>query len=113
MADEKEEAKSGLEENVNLSKIQAVKELIFGEEIQDYGQQFRDISSELESIRDLILENKNENDRLREELEKATESSMQKMETKLLEKIQKLQDTKTDRAKLGKMLVQIGEKLQA
>lgn len=95
-----------------LSKLQAVKELIFGQEIQDYDAEFKSIHKQL-------AENKakNEEDTLNqqkalEQLEKAITGRIDRLELELIKRITALDHKKADRAKLGKMLIQIGEKLQ-
>jgi len=95
-----------------LSKLQAVKELIFGKEIQDYDAEFKNIHK-------LINENKansdqNNADQLKalDNLEKSITARIDKLEAEVMKRIALLDNKKTDRAKLGKLLIQMGEKLQ-
>ncbi|WP_027419761.1 hypothetical protein [Crocinitomix catalasitica] len=96
----------------DLSKIQAVKELIFGQEIQNYDTEFKEINA-----RSLKNEEKSKNDYIAlnnaiSNLEKSVSARIDRLEADLNKKLALLDDKKTDRAKLGKMLIQIGEKLQ-
>lgn len=98
------------------SKIDAIKELIFGEDIQSYNQQFSELKDiienrrqELESYMDGIkqelvtnLDNLNTDMNIRiTELEKALEN-----------RLDKIDGAKVDRKALGKSLESLGKKLQ-
>ncbi len=95
-----------------LSKLQAVKELIFGQEIQDYDAEFREINTNISSIQEKSNSDWNKQQKALESLEKAITNRINRLENDLMKKIVNLENKKTDRAKLGKMLIQIGEKLQ-
>ena len=95
-----------------LSKLQAVKELIFWKEIQDYDAEFKNIHR-------LINENKAKGDqdnidqiKALDNLEKNITARIDRLEAEVMKRIALLDNKKADRAKLGKMLIQIGEKLQ-
>lgn len=95
-----------------LSKLQVVKELIFGKEIQDY-------NAELKNIHKLIIENKansdqNNADQLKalDTLEKNITACIDKLEAEVMKRIALIDNKKTYRAKLEKLLIQMGEKLQ-
>lgn len=95
-----------------LSKLQAVKELIFGQEIQDYDAEFKKIHEKIDNNK-AISDNDNANqEKALASLEKLITSRIDRLEADLLKKIAILDNKKADRAKLGKMLIQIGEKLQ-
>lgn len=96
-------------------KINAIKEIIFGNEIQDYNQQFQDISKALEKQKD---EFKNEILELKKELNDTIqnfEKELSKAENRLNSLIEKeanlLQDKKVDRKALAKMFGTISDKL--
>jgi|GEM_PF-2177655 len=98
--------------DTELSKLQAVKELIFGKEIQDYDAEFKNIHK-------LISDNKAKSDqdnadqmKALDQLEKNISARIDRLEAEVMKKIALLDNKKADRAKLGKMLIQIGEKLQ-
>ena len=95
-----------------LSKLQAVKELIFGQEIQDYSQEFKTIHEAIAAIQTKSEADQISNEKALQQLEKNITSRIDRLEADLSKKIANLEDKKTVRAKLGKMLIQIGEKLQ-
>ena len=95
-----------------LSKLQAVKELIFGKEIQDYDAEFKRIHEAIALNRDTNSTDTENLEKALDKLEKQLTARIDKLEAEMLKKIAHLDDKKTDRAKLGKMLIQIGEKLQ-
>jgi hypothetical protein len=95
-----------------LSKLQAVKGLIFGKEIQDYDTEFKNIHA-------LINENKVKGDqdiidqfKALDNLEKNITARIVRLEAEVMKRIVLLDNKKVDRAKLAKMLIQIGEKRQ-
>lgn len=100
-------------EDQEASKIQAVKELIFGTEIKNYEKEFQEIQDHLAEIEQKLVDESNARESAVQQLEKDMEARLDKLEATLTKKIEELEDKKTDRAALGKMLVQIGEKLQA
>lgn len=95
-----------------LSKIQAVKELIFGQEIQNYDAEFKEIHRLIDNNAAQNAADTNQQQKALNNLEKVITSRIDKLEADLMKKIANLENKKTDRAKLGKMLIQIGEKLQ-
>lgn len=101
------------QQNQDYSKIQAVKELIFGPDIQNYEERFRVINERLEDLQNQLIDESNARESAVHELEKKTDNQLAKLEEDLQKEIDRLQDEKTDRAVLGKLLVQIGEKLQS
>lgn len=96
-----------------LSKLQAVKELIFGQEIQDYSKQFKEIEDKFEALHSLLDDTKQLLNEKIDLLDKELNGKLVKVEEQLIAKIEKLQASKTDRDKLGKLLISVGEKLQA
>lgn len=95
-----------------LSKLQAVKELIFGQEIEDYSAEFKKIHQLITDNAIKIDSNNTNLEKTIADLEKSINNRIDKLEAEMLKKINLLDNKKTDRAKLGKMLIQIGEKLQ-
>lgn len=95
-----------------LSKLQAVKELIFGQEIQDYSAEFKNIHDTLDAIQAKSDADNAATGKALEQLQKTITSRIDRLEADLTKKLGILDDKKADRAKLGKMLIQIGEKLQ-
>ena len=96
----------------DLSKLQAVKELIFGQEIKNYDSEFKNIHETIEKNSSSIEKVLHLQEKLFEKLEKTLTLRIDRVETDMQKKIATLEDKKTDRAKLGKLLIQIGEKLQ-
>jgi tRNA U34 5-carboxymethylaminomethyl modifying GTPase MnmE/TrmE len=91
------------------SRIEAVKELIFGEDNAEIRQRLGELDQKIdERIEDL-------NNKLSDiiaDLEKATNNRIDNLEMDLKAEIDRLDDNKTDRFKLGKMLEEIGKTLQ-
>jgi len=117
MAKQKVEAtKEKVEESQasqDYSKIQAVKELIFGPDIQTFEERFKAINERLDDLQNQLIDESNERESSVHELEKKTDNSLAKLEDTIQKELDSLNDTKTDRAVLGKLLIQIGEKLQS
>ncbi len=101
----------------DVQRIDAIKELIFGENMQEYDAEFKD-------VKDLIAKTKQE---LTDQLEKAREGLINDIEqlranmNEQLDELRKdtdnriydLQDAKADRRDLGKMLHEVADKLEA
>lgn len=94
-------------------KIQAVKELIFGPDIQTFEDQFKALNERLDDLQNQLIDESNERESSVHELDKKTDKQLAKLEDDVQKELDRLQDEKTDRAVLGKLLVQIGEKLQS
>lgn len=110
-----EEAKATPEtqQSQDFSKIQAVKELIFGPDIQTFEERFKALNDRLDDLQNQLVDESNERESSVHELEKRTDKQLSKLEDDIQQELDRLQDEKTDRAVLGKLLVQIGEKLQS
>lgn len=99
------------------SKIEAIKNLLFGENIQQYDTEFDDLKSdilkkkqELQSIIDLT----------RDELSKSIDSlstdlniRITELENKLEDRLESIEDEKMSREMLGKALIELGEKIKS
>lgn len=104
------------QENVaTISKIDAIKELIFGENIQTY-------DSEFESIKEDLVKKKQELERIIEELRAELLQTIDSLntdiniritdlESNLSQKIEDLDEKKLDRKVLGALLTSIGDKI--
>lgn len=101
----------------NDPKIDAIKQLIFGENMTEYDQRFDETLKSLEDAKAEIEEKRKEMDAKIQDtlnsMNKEFEKKMTTMETLFLNHIERLDDKKTDRKALGKMLQNISEKLQA
>lgn len=114
MAKEKvEETNEEKKVNQDISKIQAVKELIFGPDIQTFEEQFKALNERLDDLQNQLIDESNERESAVHDLEKKTDNDLAKLEDKVQKELDRLKDKKTDRAVLGKLLIQIGEKLQS
>ena len=102
-----------MSENNEMSKLEAVKELIFGQNMQDYDQRFSDVDGQVERIDAEASANIKLLKSLIDELENSMSDRITSLETALNHRMDELDDAKADRQKLGKMLMNIGEKLQA
>lgn len=98
------------------SRIAAVRDLIFGENMQQYDQDFTEVSSQIAELRkdtDKNLANLASNLQNKiDALQKSTEASLEKMATDIDKKLERLDDAKADRKKLGKALEKIALMLQ-
>lgn len=99
------------------SKIEAIKNLIFGENIQQYDSEFEELKAD-------ILKKKQELNGLisdaREELSKSIDSlstdlniRITDLESKLEDRLDDMQDDKTSRDFLGEALIELGKKIKA
>ena len=100
----------------NVKKIDAIKKLIFGENMEEYDHKFHDLFDKLDELHE---EFESKIGAVTRKLTADTNKLAQKSEDRfeLLQKelesqVQKLNDSKTDRRALGKMLSVISEKLQ-
>ena len=114
MAKEKKEAntQSGAD---SASKIEVIKNLIFGENIAEYNSEFETLKKEIDSKR---KELKNYIDETREELMSSIDNlstdiniRITDLENSLEDKADKLDDQKVDKKLLGDLLISLGEKL--
>ena len=101
------------QENQDFSKIQAVKELIFGPDIQTFEDRFKALNERLDDLQNQLIDETNDRESSVHDLEKKTDKNLAKLEDDIQKELDRLQDEKTDRSVLGKLLIQIGEKLQS
>lgn len=98
-------------------KVDAIKELIFGENMTEYNKRFADTLGKLEQVKtDLETKRKALAQTIHNELadtKKEIESRMTAIESTIAKEVARLEDKKTDRKAIGKMLQNIAEKLQA
>lgn len=117
MSKKNEEKKASAESPNTESRIAAVRDLIFGENIIQYNSEFAEVNAK-------IKESNEDNQRKLEEavatlesnmadLERAMDQRIQDLSTELNKSIEDLFDEKADRRKLGEALEQIALKLQA
>ncbi len=109
-------ANSGASNSAAENRLAAVRDLIFGENMQQYDKDFTEVSNQISALKEdtdknLVnlassLENKIE------KLQKSNEMAMQKMIETFEKKMTQLDEGKADRKKLGKALEKIATMLQ-
>lgn len=99
------------------SKIEAIKNLIFGENIQQYDSEFETLKSEIDKKKALL---ENYIDEVRNELMQSIDSlstdvniRITDLEDSLQAKTEALTEEKVDRKELGKLLISLGEKISS
>lgn len=108
-------AKSSIDNNESSQRLEAIKNLIFGENIQQIDQEFHLIKEHIEKRR-------NELENLIEVVQKELSTALDNLETdlniritdldaKVEENIEDLNHRKMDRKTLGNLLVAMGEKI--
>ncbi len=97
------------------SKIDAIKQLIFGEQIQTYNSEFdavkKDILNKKNQLNDLIETVKLELLQNIDSVAIDVNIRITELEDKLEDKIETLEDKKVDRKMLGELLTKLGEKI--
>jgi HD superfamily phosphodiesterase len=97
------------------ARLDAIKEIIFGQQIREYEQTFSALRDELkaqdEQARQELGQSQEYLLQRIEQLQRELTDKMNTQQEKLLQEIARLKDQKADRVALGKMLIQIGTKL--
>ena len=103
------------EEQNNSSKINAIKELIFGENIIEYNHEFeaikKDILSKKNTLEELIQITKKELIESIDNLNTDLNIRITDLEDNLNEKLDNLNEKKVDRRQLGDLLIKLGNKI--
>jgi len=105
-----------VEEQVDsTSKIEAIKNLIFGENIQQYNSEFETLKKEIDHQKETL---DNYIGEVRSELMKSIDSlstdvniRITELEDSLNDKTETLSEEKMDRKQLGELLISLGEKI--
>lgn len=99
----------------NSSKIELIKNLIFGENIQAYNSEFdalkRDILDKKNALEALIEEVRTELSSAIDTVATDVNIRITELEDKLEDKIEQLDSDKLDKKMLGNFLIELGEKL--
>ncbi|MEM6264366.1 MAG: hypothetical protein AAGI38_17765 [Bacteroidota bacterium] len=101
--------------NPQASKLDAIRDIIFGEQIQDYDARFSELNQELTQKHD------NLNTRV-EELEKRLQTAIDRLgeslanqmtaqHEQLMLEVQRLEHEKAKRVELGQLLIRMGQQL--
>lgn len=98
-------------------KIEAIKDIIFGDTIEDIEQEFRDIQALIQQHKTATEQQlstlKSNVDQMVKELRKDLDKNIVTLKEEMTQKFGQLQHNSTDRSTLGKMLEDIGKKLQS
>ncbi len=99
------------------SKIDAIKQLIFGENMAEYSQEFETLKKELEQRRkelsDFIDDSRKELMGAIDNLGTDLNIRISDLEDSLNEKAETLENKKVDRVQLGDLLMKMGEKIKS
>lgn len=99
------------------SKIDAIKQLIFGENMAEYSQEFETLKKELEQRRqeltDFIDDTRKELMGAIDNLGTDVNIRISDLEEGLNEKTETLEAQKMDRSQLGDLLIKMGEKIKS
>lgn len=99
------------------SKIEAIKNLIFGENIQEYNHEFEvlktDISQKKEELLDYVDDARKEIMTAVDNISTDVNIRISDLEQALNDKTQDLDDRMLDRTSLGEMLIELGQKIKS
>ncbi len=115
----KHEAMFKLEDKIesSVSKIEVIKNLIFGETIQAYDSEFEilknDILEKKKVLEDLIEEIRNDLNSSIDGIATDVNIRITELEKNFEDKIEDLGEEKVNKKMLGKLLVDLGEKISA
>ncbi len=98
-------------------QIDAIRNIIFGQNMQDYDQRFKEANDNLnrnrQEIEDLIEQTKNYLLEEMRQMEHRLSTQLQQLNDKLVQESDRLEDKKLNRKELGSLLVDIGNKISA
>lgn len=101
--------------NTNGSKIDMIKDLIFGDNIQEYNSQFEtvkeDIAAKKTELEDLVQNVRTELDEMIDTLGTDINIRVTQLQDKMEERLENLESDKMDKEILGKLLISLGEKI--
>jgi len=104
-----------VEEAANSSKIEAIKNLIFGENIAEYNDEFEAIKNDLTkkkaALEDLISTTSTELNKAIDNLSTDINIRITELEDSLEAKADELNEQKVDRKLLGDLLIKMGNKI--
>jgi archaellum component FlaC len=99
------------------SKIDAIKQLIFGENMAEYSQEFETLKKELahrrQELSDFIDDTRKELMGAIDNLSTDVNIRISDLEDSLNDKTETLETKKVDRAQLGDLLIKMGEKIKS
>ncbi|MFD0963362.1 fructose 1,6-bisphosphatase [Pseudofulvibacter geojedonensis] len=102
-------------ENDNTSKIEAIKNLIFGENIAEYNSEFEEIKADINKkkaiLEELIETTRTELNQAIDNLGTDLNIRITELEDTIENKIENLDEKKVDRKQLGDLLIKLGNKI--
>ncbi|MFK7747956.1 MAG: fructose 1,6-bisphosphatase [Kordia sp.] len=97
------------------TKIEAIKNLIFGENIQEYNSEFDNIKNDIlakkQALENLIEEVRSELIQNIDNLSTDLNIRITELESNMENKVDDLNEKKVDRRQLGQLLINLGEKI--
>ena len=98
-------------------KIDAIKEIIFGDTIKEIEQEFDDtqhlIQQQKAAMEKQVAQLRETMDQMMKELRQDLDNHVATLKEEMSQRFSQLQDSSANRSSLGKMLEEIGKKLQA
>lgn len=100
---------------INSSKIELLKDIIFGDNIQEYDSEFEAIKSEIKNkkaeLEGLINEVKTDLDNMIDGMNTDINIRLTELEESINDRSEALDESKVDKQVLGKLLITLGEKI--
>ncbi len=116
MENNSEKKQPEVENQKAVDRIAAVRELIFGENMQQYNSEFADVYDKIQALKDQTEKNLSESvsnlENKLADLESLMDHKFQDLNDDLDKRLADLDDEKADRRKLGKALEKIALMLQ-
>lgn len=101
--------------DMEVSKIDAIKDILFGENIQNYDKAFdevkNDIISKKKELIEIISDTRSELDTTIDNLATDLNIRITELEDSMSSKIEGLNDTKVDKSLLGDLFIKLGKQL--
>lgn len=98
-------------------QIDAIRNIIFGQNMQDYDRRFKDLNDDLkQNVQDLDEKLEQTKNYLLEEMrqmEDRLSKQLQQLNDKLIEESDRLEDKKLNRKQLGELLIQLANQISA
>ncbi|MEM9833987.1 MAG: hypothetical protein AAF944_25370 [Bacteroidota bacterium] len=112
-----EKKKSAKPPKVNDPKIEAIKDIIFGDTIQEIEQEFSDVQTLINQYKTAteqqLSQLRSTMDEMVKELRQDMDKQLDSLKEEMGQKFGELKHNSADRSLLGKMLEDIGKKLQS
>ena len=111
--DENEELAPSSPAPAEIQKINAIRDIIFGHDMAEYDQQFKQVRNLIADNAQSIIDQKEDILQRMDSLQDHFNDALRALENRLTEEIEKLQYEKTDRQMLGSLLEEIGKKIKS